>query len=295
MKNIENSQQKNNSASFHWFKRKHALQTGFLAGLVTGVSIIGGTGFAYLSLTQETVSVRDGKLLSNKESTTNIETTTTSLDVGGEDNIVGSGGNSLGGENSSLTGNIDEKANAVGNSSPSIVGSYNSVTIVSNQDLPGFDESSGFIAPPSDLSKYERSSDFQPDSFLRNSSDYQRLSFEEKTIVIKGLIYTSFFEVSPYANKSQFVFALEGGQQAALLQFGLPDITSGNATSTVYSVRIFADGKLLWAGECKRSQNSQIFSVPLEIPGAKSLIIEVGSNNQYNDPLYFTRAELLWN
>lgn len=111
-------------------------------------------------------------------------------------------------------------------------------------------------------------------------------------IVILGKIYKSFFRVSYYSNNSRFVFKLDGNQKAALLQFGLPDLTSGNTSAGSYVVKIFADGELLWAGECQRSQGRQIISVPVDIPGATALTIEVTSNGNNDKALYFTEAQL---
>jgi transposase len=285
--------QPNQPSRFSWFTRKRAFQTGLFFGFCVGVGISASGGFVYLSLTRDMVGIRDGRLVFNKSTTT--ASNQESLNPQGNQNAVANNqGTANSGDGSQTARDPDNSFNR-GDNSPSVVGNYNNVTIISNRDLPGYDAKSGFLAPPSDLSQYTKSSDLQPDAFVRQASDVNNIRFDKQKVIILGKAYTSFFDVSPYANESRFVFELDGSQKAALLQFGLPDLASGSTSSGAYIVKIFADGQALWAGECKRSQGRQIISVPISIPGAKTLTIEVSSNGQDDSRLYFTEARLFKN
>ena len=277
------------SASNSWFNRKRVFQLGALIGLLAGSSAVLGGGWMYLSVTKNTLAVRDGRLAFSEVNSTDINSVNDESTVVSEDSI------DAGGDSVVIDGDASSVSNdsyADGVNSPLITGDNNVVNI-SNQELPGFDAEKGYTLSPPDLARYSKASDLQPDSFLRDSSDHRMIDFERNEVTIGGKIYTSYFLVSPYAEASRFVFRLEGSQEAALFQFGLPDLVSGNETSDTYTVRILVDGELLWAGECKRSQGSQLVSVPLDMPGAESLVIEVTSNSGSNDPLHFITAQLL--
>jgi hypothetical protein len=275
-----------------WFKRNHAFILGAFLGAIAGAGIVGGGGYGYLRLTQNNLSVRDGSLVS---STTNDTTTTTQdtsndgdrdADNSGDDAIVTTGDSSPANR---------EETTIDGDNNPSIQGNYGTITIINNQDLPGFVGSRGYSggSEPPDLSRYDEGSDLKQDAFIRNASDSSNIVFEEESVSIEREIRTSYFRIDDDVDSSSFVFKLEGSQKAALFQFGLADLTSGTNTSAVYTVKFFADGELLWAGECRRSQDSQLISVPLEIPGAETLVIEVTNESFSGDQLYFTQALLL--
>jgi len=247
----------------------------------------------YLFLTRDTLAIRDGQLVFNKPTTTTSNQE--NLNPQGDKNAVANNQSTANSGDGSQTARDPNGSFNRGDNSPSVMGNNNNVTIISNRDLPGYDGKSGFLAPPSDLSQYTKSSDFQPDAFVRQASDANNIRFDKQKVIILGKVYTSFFDVSPYANESRFVFELDGSQKAALLQFGLPDLASGSTSSGTYIVKILADGQALWAGECKRSQGRQIISVPISIPGAKTLTVEVSSNGQNDSRLYFTEARLFKN
>ena len=282
--------QPNQPSRFSWFTRKRAFQTGLFFGFCVGVGISASGGFVYLFLTKDTVGMRDGQLVFNKSTTT--ASNQENLNPQGEKNAVANAESAANSGDGSQTARDSNSSFNRGDNSPSVVGDNNNITVISNRDLPGFDGKSGFLAPPSDLSQYTKSSDFQPDAFVRQASDVNNIRFDKEKVIISGKAYTSFFDVSPYANESRFVFELDGSQKAALLQFGLPDLASGSTSSGAYIVKVFADGQALWAGECKRSQGRQIISVPINIPQAKTLTIEVSSNGRNDSRLYFTEARL---
>lgn len=77
----------------------------------------------------------------------------------------------------------------------------------------------------------------------------------------------------------------------------MKDLEQGRSNLT-YLVRISVDGKELWVKERQFSQKQQIRSVPLDVPGATSIVIEyaiseLGGMPKYDPPpLYFTNAEL---
>jgi len=271
-----------------WFTCTRSFQLGLVLGVAAGIGLSAAGSLGYLYVTKDSASVRDGQLTFNKPTTTTTTQNNPSVEGSGNSR-ADNGGVANSGDNSETSGSRDN--------SPSIKGNDNVVTlnITSNRELPGFDEERGYSAPPSDLSKYTKASDLQPDSLMQQASDLRQIDFEKNDIVILGKIYPSFFYVKEYAEESRFVFRLDGTQNAALLQFGLPDLTSAGTASGVYEVRISADDQLLWAGECKRSQGRQIISVPLDIPRAETLTIEVTSNTQNESPLYFTEARLFRN
>jgi hypothetical protein len=274
------------------FNRKAAFYTGLFLGSVLGGILSAGCGFLYLLVSQDAVTVKNGQMSFSKPVNTTTVTENINPSTQGDKNVVANK-NSVAnsGDNSQVVSDPKDSFNR--KDSPSIVGNNNSITIVANRDLPGFDEKSYLSTPPPDLSKYSQVSDFQPDSLIQSASDTGKIQFEKKEIVILGKSYTSFFGINYYANESRFVFKLDGAQKAALLQFGLPDLPAGSTTNGLYTVKISADGKPLWAGECRRSQGNQIISVPLDVAGKKTLTLEVTSNGKNESGLFFTEARIL--
>ena len=261
---------------------------------ILGAGVMGGGGYLYLLLTQNNLSVRDGKLVS---STTNfIESDIDKItEIEAKESFIGDIGQeglAVIGESTTITRD-DQQVN--GDGSASIQGDYNNINIITNQELPGFDKAQGYTdtSTPPDLSRYDQGNDLKQDSLIRDASDYRKIDFEEEIVSIAREIRKSYFRIDADVDASNFIFQLEGSQKAALFQFGLADLISGTNTSTVYTIKFFADGELLWAGECRRSQDSQIISVPLEIPGVRTLVIEVTNNSSPIDDLYFTQALLL--
>ncbi|GET43309.1 hypothetical protein [Microseira wollei] len=165
-----------------------------------------------------------------------------------------------------------------------------------NNELPGYFPEKGFTAPPSDLSRFKKANLLLKDMVI-SGDNY--INFVKGSILISGKLYSPVFRLRGDTNEQRVGFQLDGSQKGLLLQFGQQDLSAGD-TNLTYLVRISIDGKLLWAGECKYGQNNQIISVPLGIPGATSLVIEYSITEQggfysYNSPpLYFTRAELLY-
>ncbi|PZU97096.1 MAG: hypothetical protein DCE90_08150 [Pseudanabaena sp.] len=304
--------QNSSKAKPSWLTRKVSFYIGLGFGGLLGITLLATVGFFYLFLSQDSISVKNGQVSLNKQVVTNTDvnntnkstsiansdventsksadiTTTTNLNPQGERNAVATNGAvSATGENSNVS---RDRAN-----SPTITGNNNNITIVANKDLPGFSEKAYLVTPPSDINKYSQVNDLQPDALVRSASDDDKIRFGKAEIVIGGNILSSFFDINEYANESRFVFKLDGTQKAALLQFGLPDLSSGSTSQGAYIVKISSDGQPLWAGECKRSQGNQIFSVPLDISGKKSLTIEVTSNRKNESRLFFTKASVLKN
>jgi hypothetical protein len=274
------------------FNRKSAFYTGLFLGSIVGLFLSAGFSFLYLLISQDTVTVRNGQMTFNKPINTNTNTETLNPSTSGTENaIAGSNGVSNTGANSQVARDPKESFNR--KDSPSIVGNNNVINLVPNRDLPGFDEKFYLSTPPTDISKYAQASDFQPDSLIQSASDIEKIQFNKKEIVILGKSYVSFFDINWYTKESRFVFKLDGTQKAAFLQFGLPDLPTGSTTTGSYTVKISADGRPLWAGECRRSQGNQITSVPLDVAGKKTLTIEVTSNNKNESDLYFTEARIL--
>jgi hypothetical protein len=260
---------------------KISFRIGLFLGILAGTGFSAGGGFLYLLVSQDALTVKNGQIGLSKS-----VNTTTSTNNGST--VASNGGVANNGSNSQV--GRDNSFNKNGNN-PEIKGNYNTITIVSNLDLPGFSET-GYSTPPPDLSKYSQASHFL-DKLIRGSSDAEKIDFGKKEIVILGKQYTSSFDVSSYANASRFVFQLDGTQKAALIQFGLPDLTSGNGSTGAYTVKIYGDGKEIWAGECQRGKNSQIISTSLSIPDVKLLTIEVTSNTYQQNNLFFTSTQLL--
>jgi hypothetical protein len=283
----------NMSPTTSWLSPKRIFQLGLTLGLASGIGVSTLGGFSYLQFTKDSVSVEDGQLSFSKSvSNTTIATSTTERQSPHDNGntVATDGGVANSGSNSQVA--RDNSLNKNGNN-PEIKGNYNTVTIVSNRELPGFSEK-GYSTPPPDLSKYSQASNFQLDKLIAGSSDAGRIDFGKKEIIILGKKYTSAFDVSYYANASRFVFQLDGTQKAALIQFGLPDVKSGSgSTAGAYTVKIYGDGKEVWTGECQRGRNSQIISTSLSIPEVKLLTIEVTSNQQNDSNLFFTSAQLL--
>jgi hypothetical protein len=280
------------SSNGSFFNRKAVFYAGFLLGCVVGIGFTGGCGILYLLVSQDTLAVRNGSISLSKPVNTITAPETNNSSIQGTKNVLASNGGVVNsGDNSQVAHNPVNSMNR--QDSPSIVGDNNSITIVANRDLPGYDEKSYIATPPSDLKKYSKTSDFQPDSLIQSASDFGKVQFKKQEIVILGKAYTSLFDISYYSNENRFVFKLDGSQKAALLQFGLPDLLSGSTTNGLYLVKISADGQPLWAGECRRSQGNQIISVPLNVTGKKTLTIEVTSNGKNESNLFFTEARIL--
>jgi hypothetical protein len=274
---------------FHW---KLSFYVGLVLGSIIGGLLSAGCSWLYLLVSQDSVTVKNGQMSFSKPvSTTTVTDTANPTLQGNKNAVANNNGVANSGDNSHVINDPKESFNQ--KDSPSIVGNNNSITIVANRDLPGFDEKSYISALPPDLRQYSQISDFQPDSLIQSASDTRKIQFEKKEIVILGKSYTSFFDVDWYAKESRFVFKLDGTQKATLLQFGLPDLPAGSTTNGLYTVKISADGKPLWAGECRRSQGNQIISVPLDMTGKKTLTLEVTSNGKNESALFFTEARIL--
>jgi hypothetical protein len=187
----------------------------------------------------------------------------------------------------------DEK-NSASDSSIANINAAGSVNIYyDNSKLPGYFPETSFKAPPSDLSKYRTAN-----LLSQEMIGLGQALFGKGVIFILGQQRQTIFRLSGSIDEQRVGFKLSGIQKAVLLQFGLQDLSSGTTTLT-YRVKVSADGKLLWGGECRYGQQQQIVSVPLDIPEATSLVIEYsvvedGGFASYNiPPLHFTKAELL--
>jgi hypothetical protein len=165
-----------------------------------------------------------------------------------------------------------------------------------NNELPGYFPEQGFKAPPSDLSRFQKDNLLIDDMVI---SGGRYITFTKGKILVRGKLYSPVFRLSGKTNEQRVGFELDGEQKALLLQFGLQDLSAGD-TNLTYLVRLYADGTLIWADECKYGQERQILSVPLDLPEATSLVIEYsitesGGFASYNlPPLYFTTAKLLY-
>lgn len=290
------------------FNRKFAFILGLGLGGLLGFGLSGAVSFFYLMVSQESLSVKNGRMRFSKPVvTTTITSTQTDKPIaqGDKSAVATKGSTANTGKNSQVardrvnSPNISGKNSQVARdraNSPNISGNNNNVTIVaSNQDLPGFDKEAYEAPPPSDLKKFSQISDFQPDALIESASDIRNITFEKHDIVIKGKNYTSFFHINWDAYESRFVFKLDGTQKAVLLQFGVGDLSAGSRSEGVYKVKISSDGQLLWAADCKRSQENQIFSVPLDVVGKKNLTIEVSGNGKNETALFFTQARIFKN
>ena len=255
----------------------------------------------YLSKSQDTISNTGNGTLrtdSTSQNTNQREQKTTTADnksnslTDSDDNTILMNGDIKEADNGSVISN-DTNTTYV-NELPQINTNGPSTTInigFNNNDLPGFyPKSSDYKQPPSDLSQYKKVSDLQPDSLVLQDKNY--ISFEKSKKVIEKEIKFALFSLSSRVNESRFTFDLGRNYKAILLQFALEDLTSGNTSSEVYTVKIFAGNELLWAGQCQRSQGRQIVSVPLDIVNARTITIEATSNNSNNSRLYFLEAKL---
>jgi hypothetical protein len=272
---------KKNSQPFPSFR------IGLVTGFIAGIAACAGISYLYLLVSQDSIVVQGGTLNVNKPVVTNSKNQTASNRGVAADN----GGTSVGGDNNSVQNGTQSQK---GSTQPQqFSGSVQNITI-NNSQLPGYDDRlySASASPP-DISKYEEVSNLQPDSLIESASDKSKIRFDKKEIVLSGKSYTSFFNIDWHANESRFAFKLDGSQEALLLQFGLPDLPNGNTTNGAYSVKIYADGIIMWAGECRRSQGSQIISAPLNLANKKTLILEVTSNGSNESHLFFTKAKLL--
>lgn len=177
-------------------------------------------------------------------------------------------------------------------------GGGSTVSIITNNQLPGIQKElyQGDFEPPN-LEKYNNVNDLQPHSLVQKASDSGKIYFRSETIAINGQLYSSIFDINWRTSESRFVFELEesSSSRALLLQFGLPDLPrEGSQSEGVYTVRIFTDGELVWAGDSRRSQNSQLYSVPIDITNKFAITIEVTSNGNNETFLYFTKAQILY-
>ena len=194
------------------------------------------------------------------------------------------------------TPTVSSKINSQPTESPQLGNEVTGQGENKNNELPGYFPDKGFTAPPSDLSRFKKSNLLLKDMVI-SGDNYIR--FLKGTILIRGKLYSPVFSLRGDTNEQRVGVQLDGSQKGLLLQLGQQDLSAGD-TNLTYLVRISVDGKLLWAGECKYGQNNQIISVPLGVPGATSLVIEYsiteqGGFSSYNSPpLYFTRAELLY-
>jgi hypothetical protein len=253
----------------------------FVLGVLS-ITLVGG-GFLYLNNSKIT-SGRDTAISDSN----NQETDSSSVNTAIKQNASGDEGTS------SNEGNIvNGKDNTAINKS---IGNINgNVTIYnSNDELPGYDPSQGFKDSPSDLNKYPKRDTFLPESVI---SGTQYVEFFDTPILINKKKYSTVFFAKGSADERRVGFSLDGQQKAAFFQFGLRDLEQGRSNLT-YLVRIYVNGKELWVKECQFGQKQQIQSVPLNVPGATSIVIEysiseLGGIPSYNlPPLYFTNAEL---
>jgi hypothetical protein len=125
------------------------------------------------------------------------------------------------------------------------------------------------------------------------------IKFIQENILIRGKLYSPVFRLYGDKEKRRRVgFQLDGSQKKLLLEFGQKDLEAGN-TNLTYAIKISVDGQEIWSGKCEYGQKSQIISVPLDKPGATSLVVEYSISQpgdfSWNFPsLYFTKAELLY-
>lgn len=127
---------------------------------------------------------------------------------------------------------------------------------------------------------------------LKSDSNSEKIKFKNEVTMIENKIYISSFNINRDVNQSRFVFNLDGTKKNALLQFGLPDLLFGRIVNDFYSIKISADKKTLWAGECSYHQDNQIIEVLLDVPEKKILILEVTSSGKNESNLFFTKAEI---
>jgi hypothetical protein len=253
----------------------------FVLGILS-ITVLGGGAF-YL-YNPKIISGGDTAI----KGSNNQETDSSSVNTAAKQNTSGNDGTS------SNDGNIvNGKDNTAVNKS---IGNVNgNVTIYnSNDQLPGYDPGQGFKAPPSDLTKYPKRDTFLPESII---SGKQYVQFIETPILINKRKYSTVFLANGSTRQRSIGFNLDGQQKAAFFQFGLRDLEEGRSNLT-YLVRISVDGTEMWVKECQFSEKQQIQSVPLNVPGASSIVIdysiaELGGMPSYNpSPLYFTNAEL---
>lgn len=275
--------------------RKTTFYIGLILGTVAGGLLSSGSGFLYLLFSQDMVSVRDGEV--QFEKSTEITTQTANPSVSGDGNLTASdtdGPAVNSGDNSQTTVDSDSSSTQGDRTQVTI----NGAVTINTAELPGFNRSNYIEPLDSTLISYSKDSNLQRSLLMRGSSDINRIDFDENEITILGRAYNSLFKISSHSDKSRFVFRLDGEQHAVNLQFGVPDAESRTTDSSTYNVKIYADGELLWSGECNRiegNQGSQIISAPLEIPGVQTLTLEVTGNGRGGDRLYFTTAQVLKN
>jgi hypothetical protein len=290
-------------------QRRTALLWVMAGGLVT-IIVVGGGGYLAVRNGWLTISQGKGSLgvqgndnntqqgsghIASEGSTVSNSTTTAS----GDGSTISSPTATASGDGSTASSDAvqgDKTDASVNNGNIGNIASQGTINIYYATDkLPGFFPNSGFKAPPSDLSKY-RTANLLSEDMIGLGTNYA--SFAKGDVFILGQPHQVVFGLRGDGQERRVGFKLPGIQKAVLLQFGLQDLSSGT-TNLTYRVKISANGELLWGGECRYGQKQQLLSVPLDIPGANSLVIEYsvleqGGFASYEiPPLYFTKAELL--
>jgi len=277
----------NSSSQESTEKRRIVLLSLIIGGLVS-IVVVGGGGYIAVKNGWLTISQGDGGTAITGTKGITQSGTGGTITSAGTDVIQNTG-------NTGLTEvNKGTKTEVSGGSSIGTIDSKGTVNIYyTNDKLPGFFPGQDFKAPPSDLSKYKTANLLSQD-MVGLGENYA--SFGKGTVFISGQQHEMVFKVRGDQQERRVGFKLSGLQKAVLLQFGLQDLSVGT-TNLTYRVKISADGKLLWGGECRYGQQQQLLSVPLDIPGAKSLVIEYSVIDQGGltqaTHLYFTKAELL--
>jgi hypothetical protein len=212
------------------------------------------------------------------------------------------GGDKIGGNQSKNTAGRDiVKGNDVGIGS--IQGSNVTITIqpgdpkYRNESQPNLLSSSLAEVKPVELSMFKGANPFSNDLILQGYGDYAR--FDGGKIAILDKQYKSIFELYGDTTERKTMFSLSGDQKGIYLQFGLKDLTR-QGDNLMYDISIYLsseiDTKKVWSGKViYGSKNQQIVSLPFDAAGAKNIVIKYtiiqGNDNR---PLFFTRAELLY-
>ncbi|NEP02350.1 MAG: hypothetical protein F6K58_27620 [Symploca sp. SIO2E9] len=305
MSNSTNSPNPTNQQSI--FTKKNLFIFALILGSILGTAVIVGGGYLYLRITRSSISLEgDGSIIVNENNSSQSEQQRNSASEKG--NAVGKveGGSTV------ITGGIkaDQGSEVVGrdkntttteprDNSPTINGNIENLTI-SYRDLPGYFPEEGFKVQPPKLGDFERSILL---SNLLAGNDF--LIRGTETILVSGKSYESPFRLQgfyPYGSQvvqRRVAFQLDGEQEAILLQFAISDLEAGD-TKLAYSIDVKVDGELFWTGVCKYGTEKQIISVPLEIKGAKTLLIEYIVSDQAGykktriPPLHLTQADILY-
>lgn len=225
-------------------------------------------------------------------------------DKTGGDKVGGDkvGGDKIGGNQSKSTAGRDiVKGNDVGIGN--IQGSNVTITIqpgdpkYRNESQPNLSSSSLAEAKPVELSMFKGANPFSNDLILQGYGDYTR--FDGGKIAILDKQYKSIFELYGDTTERKTMFSLSGDQKGIYLQFGLKDLAR-QGDNLMYDISIYLsseiDTKKVWAGKViYGSKTQQIVSLPFDATGAKNVVIKYtiiqGNDNR---PLFFTRAELLY-